>query len=305
MKSIVLLFLAFLGVMHASPNENHLSSTNSNLPNWVAMSLKLSQAATLLDVFDSGIRPYRHPGLENSLLEAKHLRLRIQLGSGKELPEIPLEVINFTPFRDDEISTIEGFSPPLDSDAARREMLKWLPYAGNGRTESDLNQYVAAAAADFIDFDDPYHGIPHGCSVQWNEPKWKQKGGGPQVVVWFRKTADAARPLRLYLKLSWSANRPSKGRGSYRPDFIAPPIGYENVDMSAPADFGPDSVASVHRSVDRTADSAALQILERKINQRESEKESGDSPQWSWLLFFLVMSTGLLGAICWHRYRSP
>ena len=37
---------------------------------WPQATLTLSRAGTLKDLFDAGLRPYRHPGLENSLLEA-------------------------------------------------------------------------------------------------------------------------------------------------------------------------------------------------------------------------------------------
>lgn len=184
---------------------------------WPKAELKLSPAATLKNIFESGLRPYRHPGLENSLLEVKHLNLMIFLGSGKRLPLIQAEVINITPFRDGEIATIEGFTHSLTIEEARAEMLKWLPYGENQRTQKDLDDYLTAVEADFLDFDDPYRGVAHGCSVLWKEPGWQTIGGGPQVVAWFRKTASEAFPLRLYLKATWSSNRPVKDRGGYRP----------------------------------------------------------------------------------------
>ena len=102
---------------------------------WPKAQLNLSQAATLKDIFDSGLRPYAHPGLENSLLEVKHLNLSVRMGSGKILPPIQAEVVNITPFKDREISTIEGFTPRLTTKQAREEMIKWLPYVENQRTE--------------------------------------------------------------------------------------------------------------------------------------------------------------------------
>jgi hypothetical protein len=99
---------------------------------WPEAHLNLSQAGTLKDVFDSGLRPYRFPSLENSLLEVKHLNLVVQLASGKSLPKIQTELIQLTPFVDGEIATIEGFTPKLTLTEAREEMLKWLPYGVMG-----------------------------------------------------------------------------------------------------------------------------------------------------------------------------
>lgn len=216
---------------------------------WPYVEFKLSVAATLKDIFDAGLRPYRHPGLENSLLEVKHLNLRIQMGSGKELPELQLELLNLTPFRDGEIATMEGFTPRLTLAQARTAMLKWLPYADNGRTEEELDDYLnSVRAADSLNYDSPGRGFSNGYSVLWKEPSWKTKGGGPQVVVWFRRMPSTIPALRLYFKATWSSNRPSKDRGSYRPHPIEPPAGYENVDMTAPKKFGPDSMAEILES---------------------------------------------------------
>jgi hypothetical protein len=214
---------------------------------WPEAHLRLSEQGTLKDVFDSGLRPYRHPGLENSLLQVKHLSLTIHLASGKILPQIPAELIDVTPFDDGAIATLEGFTPKLTLGQAREEMLRWLPYAENGRTEVDLDEYLKVVEADFLDFDDPYRGISHGCSVGWSEPGWKTQGGGPQCGFWFRKTASETHPLRLYFNLSWSLNRLPRDRSGYSVP-IPPPPGYEHVSMDAPKNFGPDSAADILRA---------------------------------------------------------
>jgi len=215
---------------------------------WPRAELKLSQAATLKDVFDSGLRPYRFPGMENTALEVKHIALDIKLGSGKQLPSIDTEMMRIKPFRDGEIGTIEGFTPKLTLKQARVEILKWLPYGENKRTLQEIDKYLLAVKADYLDFDDPYRGIPHGCGVSWNEPGFKTLGGGPRCGFGFRKTASQTHPLRLHFGFRWGLNRPSKDRGSYRPHPIKPPPGYEDVDMTAPEKFGPDSAVEILRS---------------------------------------------------------
>lgn len=215
---------------------------------WPKAELNLSAAATLKDIFDSGLRPYRFPGMENTTLEAKHIALNIKLGSGKQLPPIDTEMLRIKPFRDGEIGTIEGFTPKLTLNQAREEILKWLPYGDNKRTPQEIDEYLAAVKADYLDFDDPYRGIPHGCGISWNEPGFKTLGGGPRCGFGFRKTASPTHPLRLHFGFRWGLNRPSKDRGSYRPHPIKPPPGHEYVDMTAPEKFGPDSAADILRS---------------------------------------------------------
>ena len=215
---------------------------------WPQVELKLSQAATLKDIFDSGVRPYRHPGLENSLLEVKHLNLRIHMGSGKTFPRLHVELVNITPFPDGEIATMEGFTSRLTLAQGRSEMLKWLPYGTNGRTEKDLDDFLNAVKSDFLDFDDRSRGISHGCSVNWKEPAWKTEKGGGQVTAWFRKTASQSFPLKLYFKISWESNRAIKDSNTIHDGPISPPPGYADVDMTAPKKFGPDSMAEILES---------------------------------------------------------
>lgn len=215
---------------------------------WPQAEVRLSRAGTLKNLFDAGLRPYRFPALENTTLEVKHVNLTIVLDSGKRLPTMPLEWMHIKVFPDGELAAIEAASPKLTLDQARQQMIMWLPFGENGRTLTDLNEFLAAVEADYLDFDDPYRGIPHGCGIGWNEPGFRTPGGGPKVGIGFRKTACPKQPLRLYFGASWGLNRPSKDRGLYSPQPIKPPPGYEDVDMSAPERFGPDSEVDVLRS---------------------------------------------------------
>lgn len=241
--SIISIVFAFF----AQANEVPRMNDEYDPKKWPQAELKLSQAGTLRDLFDSGLRPYRHPGLENSLLEVKHVNLLITTGSGKKLPVLTIEVMNITPFSDGEISIIEGFTPRLTLAQAKEEMLKWFPYGVNKRSERELDHYLAAVAKDPLDFDDPYRGLSDGCGVGWYEPGFKAKGGGPQFGIGFRKTASQTHPLSLYFSFSWRLNRPSKDAKRYQIP-IPPPPGYEHVDMTAPRNVGPDSMVEILRS---------------------------------------------------------
>lgn len=242
-KSVILIMFSFLSQADEVPRMNDEYDPDK----WPQAELKLSQAGTLKDLFDSGLRPYRHPGLENSMLEVKHVNLVINTGSGKKLPPLKIEVMNITPFSDGEISTIEGFTPRLTLAQAKEEILRWFPYGVNKRYEQELDHYLAAVEKDPLDFDDPYRGFPDGFGVGWYEPGFKSRSGGPQIGIGFRKTASQTHPLSLYFSFSWRLNRPSKDAKRYQTP-IPPPPGYEHVDMTAPRNFGPDSMVEILRS---------------------------------------------------------
>lgn len=240
-----LCFLTMLSINVFATEEIPFLQGEYDPAKWPEAHLKLSQAGTLKDVFDSGLRPYRFPGLENSTLEVKHVRLVTHLASGKVLPEINAEWLNIKMFNDGELSQIEGATPQLSLLEAKAEMLKWLPYGT--RPTVDLDKYLKAVEADPLDFDDPFRGLPDGSDVGWKEPGWMTRGGGPQCGFWFRKTFSKAQPLKLYFIFSWGLNRKSKDAKSYDIP-IPPPPEYEHVSMKAPEKFGPDSGADINRS---------------------------------------------------------
>ena len=242
---------------------------------WPAVYLKLSQAGTLKDVFDSGLRPYRFPGLEKSTLEVKHIRLIIELASGKNLPTIKTEWLNIKMFDDGELAHMEGATPRLSLEQARMEMLHWLPHGT--RSEKNLDDYLEAVKNDPVNFDDPYQGLPDGCAVRWKEPGWQEKGGGPQCTIWFRKTFSEVEPLKLYFKISWGSNRPLRARKSYRVP-IPPPPGYEHVSMEAPEKFGPDSAVDILRSQGVDIGESSQVVRESKVPRNEAPREGAETP---------------------------
>jgi hypothetical protein len=243
MRSIILLVILSINVFAAE--EIPFLQGEYDSSNWPVAHLKLSQAGTLKDVFDSGLRPYRFPGLEDSMIEVKHIRLVIHLASGKILPEIPTEWLNIKMFDDGELANIEGATPQISLDKSRVEMLKWLNFGE--RSQTDLEVFLKAVKDDHLDFDDPYRGRSDGFGIGWKEPGWSQQGGGAHCGVGFRKTFSQEEPLRLYFSFSWESNRPLKDAKSYSIP-IPPPPGYEHVSMEAPEKFGPDSGADINRS---------------------------------------------------------
>jgi hypothetical protein len=279
-------------------------------PKWPEARLKLSQAGTLKDVFDSGLRPYRYPSLETRLVAGKHVRLNLELASGKQLPELPVEKFQITPFADGEIAMFEGFTPKLTLADARREMAKWLRYGT--RTAADLDAYLKAVEADPFNFDDPYRGRPDGCGLGWKEPGWKQRGGGPKCDLGFRKTASESHPLRLYFHLSWDLNRTMKDTVYYQTP-IPPPAGYEHVSMDAPKNFGPDSMVDILRAegvdigeaprVQRGMDGATTAGRDIPEAASVSAKLAPAKPSGIWYLL-LAIALAVTGVAVWRRFRK-
>ena len=243
MKSIILLVILSINVFAAEEIPFH---QGVYVPaKWPEAHLKLSQAGTLKNLYDSSLRPYRFPGLEDSMLEVKHIRLVIHLASGKILPEIPTEWLNIKMFDDGELANIEGATPQMSLEKSRVEMLKWLNFGE--RSQTDLEVFLKAVKDDHLDFDDPYRGRSDGFGIGWKEPEWSKQGGGAHCGVGFRKTFSQEEPLRLYFSLSWESNRLLKDAKSYSIP-IPPPPEYEHVSMEAPEKFGPDSGADINRS---------------------------------------------------------
>lgn len=307
--------LLFSGVAGATDGVPRLQK-EYDPAKWPAANVKLSNSATLKDLFDSGLRPYRYPGLETSLLELKHLNLTLELGSGKSLPAITTEVFQIKPFTDGEISTIEGFTPKMTLSQAREEMRKWLPFASNGRTEQDLDKFLAAVESDPLNFDHPFKGITDGFGIGWNESGFGSPGGGAKCGLGFRKTANATSPLRLYFSLSWLWNRPTKDRQTYGKGPIPPPAGYEAVDMTAPASFGPDSAAEILRSQGVDIGDGKGGIPYKQFVEEQSRSAAG-SPSGQiaeasatarrlpfWLLAAAVVGLVLIAVLAFRR-RAP
>lgn len=203
---------------------------------WPSKNLRFSGQGTLTDIFDSGLRPYRFPGLERTLLEIKHVRVTIVRRNAEMLPEFPAELIEVTPLQGGLLSSMELTRYKTTLDEARALMLPYL--SKEGRSVQELDRYLAAVKADYLDYDGMGRGV-EDFRVRWSD------AGGPRYVAAFRKAFDATRPLIMFISIDWSQVRtPREGRSFYK-EPIPPPPGYENVSMKAPLKFGPDSQADI------------------------------------------------------------
>lgn len=190
------------------------------------------------DIFDAGLRPYRFPTLEKSLLEVKHVRVTILQRNGHALPQYPAECIHIRPLSGGLLSSVEMTRYKTTLTEARDIILPYLAKGNRGADE--LDRFLAAVKADHLNYDDAGKG--GNFSVQWSEP------GGPRYTVAFRKAFDPKRPLIFGMWISWSRVRTPRQLRSFYREPIPPPPGYEHVSMQAPKAFGPDSQAEISKS---------------------------------------------------------
>lgn len=212
------------------------SSAQYDPQHWPRITLRFSEVGTLKDVFDSGLKPYRFPTLERSLLEAKHARVTVLQRSGQTLPEFPAERITIDPLQGGLLSGLEMTRYKTTLEEARALMLPYL--TEGGRSAQDLDRYLAAVKADYLDYDGMGRGV-EDFRVRWSD------NGGPRYVVAFRKAFDPIRPLIMFISIDWSQVRTPRESRSFYKEPIPPPAGYENVSMQAPEKFGPDSQADI------------------------------------------------------------
>jgi len=220
----------------------------------------------LTDIFDSGLRPYRDPGLENLLLEFKHCRLTVERRSGVLLPELAIEHAQMHVLREGLIEKIELTSAPFTMTQARDAMEPYLKMGYS--TETELNAYLNVVKDNPMNYDATRSGAPESPGGVWEDQH------GPQGSVHFRASRVPEAPLRIRMGLYWT--RTSKQNvDNYRIP-IPPPPGYENVSMEAPKNFGPDPVSLIRQG---------MGIKEKEYNYPgPTERALSGDPKFAWLL---------------------
>ena len=223
-------FLALLCCWHIS------SLAQFDSKEWPQVTLRFTEGGTLKDVFDAGLRPYRFPTLERSLLEVKHARVTILQRDGQSLLEFPAELVQIHPLQGGLLSSVEMTRYKTTLDESRALILPYLPKGG--RNVQELEHFLAAVKADYLNYNGMGTGLDN-FAVRWNEE------GGPRYVVAFRKAFDPVSPLILFLSIDWSQVRTPREMRSFYKEPIPPPSGFEDVSMQAPPKFGPDSQADI------------------------------------------------------------
>jgi hypothetical protein len=270
-----------------------------NPENWPRHVIKLYGKGTLKDIFESGIRPFRFPSLEKTCLDFKHSKVFLELESGEKVPEINVEYGEIYPLLGGFLSNMELNSPKLTIEQAELQM---APFILKGkRTREQLNKFLALAAHDPRNYEDPYDDDPDGFTTAWNDVE------GLRCYVGFKSTFDPKTPVRFVFGISWDSpiRTPIQQRSFYDIP-IPPPPGYEGVSMEAPRNFGPDSAVEIERSKgiqitgDRTPEEFETQRrlkLERSDPLRaKSQKAEGQlKPSTSFSIWSGLM--GLLGVL--------
>lgn len=209
------------------------ATRNEDRSSWPTVEIRLSQDSTLKDLFESGLKPYRFPSLESSMLEVKNIKAVIVQPNGFKLPAYEAETITIRPMVGGKLFDMEFQNPRRTLEDSRAEMMRWI-HLGNlpKRTEKDLDEFLAAVKEDPIMYNRLGGGFTHNFRIVWRDEY--------NVIynVWFHQIANDEKPLAVFMKIGFPV--PPRERISYSIP-IPPPLGYEHVDMTAPEDFGPDS----------------------------------------------------------------
>jgi hypothetical protein len=203
---------------------------------WPEITLRLSKTGTLKDIFDSGIRPYYLPnGREGSLLEFKHVRLKIQKFDGDFLPLFPVDYARITP-KPSGLSTLDITGHAITLQEAREEMMKWLPYVG--KASEELDAFLTNVRAKYASFDDVNFSPP----PQEFRLRWFGESN-EEFVVWLQKAYSEEVPLRMRLMVGWDRLRTPRERNTFYEGQIPTPEGYEP--MQETKHHGPDDMSEM------------------------------------------------------------
>jgi hypothetical protein len=250
-------------------------ATSYNPEKWPRHVIKLSEKGTLKDIFDSGIRPFRFPSLERTCLDFKHSKVFLELESGEKFQEINVEYGEIYPLLDGFLSKMELNSPKLTVQQAELQM---APFILKGkRTREQLIKFLALAAHDPRDYENPYDNDPDGFTTAWNDVE------GLRCYVGFKSTFDPKTPVRFVLGIAWDfpIRTPIQQRSFYEIP-IPPPPGYESVSMEAPRNFGPDSAAAIEGSkrIQITGDHTPEEFeTQRRLNHERGNLLRAKSPR--------------------------
>jgi hypothetical protein len=244
-KRIMMLFFGlFFGISLSAKG----ATRSADKSDWPRIEIRLSPEGTLKDLFDSGLRPFRHPSLENSSLQVKHIKAIVVQPNGFRLPEYEAETIDISVRGDGTLGLMEFRKAASTPEESRAEMMRWIHLGQRPkRTEKELDEYLAAAKADPLNFSGLGKGFTHEFRIAWRDEHQIRYN------LWFLDCANAEKPFAVSMTIGF----PDRPRTSYYSSPIPPPPGYEHVDMTAPKDFGPDS--------------EPIPIVEEKMPERPKE----------------------------------
>jgi hypothetical protein len=224
--------ILFFGLILGSSLSVKAATRSADKSDWPRIEIRLSPGGTLKDLFDSGLRPFRHPSLEDSILQVKHIKAIVVQPNGFKLPEYLAETIDISVYGDGTLGQVEFRKEASTFEESRAEMMRWIHLSQRPkRTEKELDEYLAAAKADPMNFSDLGKGFTHEFRIAWHDEH------RIRYSLWFLNCANAEKTFAVSMTIGF----PSSLRSESYDIPIPPPPGYEHVDMTAPKDFGPDS----------------------------------------------------------------
>jgi hypothetical protein len=233
MNRLLIIMAMFAGLMLKHPA--HGATRTGKHDSWPVYEIHPIAGIKLKDIFDAGLRPYRFPSFEKTLLECKHFRARIVQFDGISLPEFPTELARIDIEAQSLIADIEFRNVPMTLSESKQEMLKWIRFGTRPvRTDVDLESFLAAVKLDYRGYNYGPNAIDHNFSINWEDKN------GVVYGVWFQQARHPVTPLAIHMSISFPLTPLQAGTSYDIP--IPPPPGYEHVDMTAPRDFGPDSL---------------------------------------------------------------
>lgn len=206
--------------------------------NWPLHTMKFTEQGALCEVFDRGVKPaYMSESMQNTLT-FKHARIQCLLPDGSSLPEFAVEYASISVVKTG-LLNINLVSQPLELNEAKKTMMQWLPYfaENKGKSEGDLDDFLAKVAADYSGYDDRNFGAaPEGFNGAW------QASNGVGYGVRFQKAYSETLPLRIYFNIGWHYIRSKKERTDFFYPQIPAPEGYL---IEVAESVGPDSTSEM------------------------------------------------------------
>jgi len=239
--------------------------------------VELSDNATLLSIFNSGLHPRRPASGSIHECEIRPAR-KVQFKAGEfTLPVMEVECRIFV-LENGALSSIEGLTNvPLSLDDAFSEASKF--HKALGRSTDALKEWIDNYPASSVN--GALFGLQRRSEIYPNV----------RVAYRFQQRLRDDKPLAMTFKIDWK--RPLKEK-KFRTTPVTPPPGYEHLSME-PNIGNPKSKSDINSNQRLNHNE---EILTPVVGE---EKES--LSRW-WWLFFLI-ATGVSVIVLWLKPRRP
>lgn len=266
--------------------------------------IKITEKGSLKDVFDSGVRPYRFPGLERTSLEFTNSYVSFTDQSGFKTERLPAQWVHLGVLEKGLLSRIKVRTVPLKISEAELMMASYLKWGT--RTNSELKEFLEAVEKDSNRFSDAPSKWQDNFGFGW------ESDSGPSYHVSFKKTYQEDRPLTFNLILNWKKFREPIEMRTFYSGPIPPPEGYSDVSMVAPEIYGPGTYLhdiigdlSTSRSELKKQVSTSQSTISVSLERNELKDKRQESKSLIKLLYLILGSLLLVGiALAFRNIRK-